>query len=72
MATITAEDRKKHGLPDGSFPVFSHETAMSAIKLRGHGDKAQVLAHVMRWAKKAGDQRVQKAVLDARRADRAS
>lgn len=66
------EARDKHGFSDGSFPVFDHTSAMSAISLRGHGShsKAEVLDKVSRYANQAGDAVARNAVAEARKEDR--
>lgn len=56
-----AKSRDKYGMPDGSYPVFNHDTAMKALNLRGNSktySAAQIVAHVRRWAVKASDQAV--------------
>jgi hypothetical protein len=56
----TAEQRKKYGMADGSFPVWhcgsGPGSVKSAMKLSGHGnqDKAKVLAHIRRRASALG------------------
>lgn len=47
---VTASARKEHGDKKGKFPIFDQKSCMSAVKLRGHGDKAKVLARASRWA----------------------
>lgn len=42
----SATARTKHGMDQGKFPVWDAQSAEDAINLRGHGDKASVLAHV--------------------------
>lgn len=59
-AAPTAEQRKKYGMADGSFPVWhcgsGPGSVKSAMKLSGHGnqDKAKVLAHIRRRASALG------------------
>lgn len=73
---ISAKSRRKHGsrggkLRKGSFPVMSERTAMSAIRLRGHGkSKKAVLDKVSRWASRTGNARIKAAVKRARKRDR--
>lgn len=74
---VSATARKKSGatkkspLKTGSFPVFDHKSAMSAIKLRGHSpSKAAVLNKVSRWASAHKDTGVKNAVKAARSRDR--
>lgn len=58
----SATARSRYGGPDGSFPVFDHTSALSALSLRGHApNPAAIIARCRRWAQRAGD----KAVLDA-------
>lgn len=64
---VTAKARKKHGK---KFPVFDHKSAMSAIRLRGHGNKKKVLNKVSRWASTHNDATVKNAVSRARKRDR--
>lgn len=58
--SISKEKREKHGIGDtGKYPVFNHETCMSAVKLRHHGSgisASRVLSHAARWARKNGDE----------------
>ena len=63
------EARKKFALPDGSFPVIDAKSAVSAIKLRGHGEKTQVLNHVAAWAKANNNADVLAKVKLARKVD---
>lgn len=73
MASISAEQRKKHGIGDtGKFPVFNHKTCMSAVKLRHHGSgisASRVLAHAARWARKNNDKACLEAIKKAREKD---
>lgn len=64
---VTAKARKKHGK---KFPVFDQKSAMSAIKLRGHGNKKKVLNKVSRWASSHNNAKVKAAVKRARKKDR--
>jgi hypothetical protein len=52
---VTAEARKKAGNKKGKFPIFDHKSCVSAVKLRGHGDRAAVLARAATWARKNND-----------------
>lgn len=52
---VTAEARAKHGNKQGKFPIFDHKSCVSAVKLRGHGNKAVILARAATWASKHGD-----------------
>ena len=66
---VTAKARRKYGTK-GKFPVFDRKSAMSAIKLRGHGNKKKVLNKVSRWANAHNDSIVKAAVKRARKRDR--
>lgn len=67
----SATARKKHGGPGGSFPVFDHKSAMSALKLRGHApNPAAIIARVRRWANSTGDKAVLAACDQAAENDR--
>ena len=70
----SAKQRRKHGMRgSGKFPVYSHRTAMSAIKLRKHGkgvSSSKVLNKVSRWASAHKDTSVKNAVKRARSKDR--
>lgn len=61
--------RDKTGMADGSFPVFDNESAEQAIKLRGHGDKKAVLAHVAKTPVAKNSPKIQKMIADARERD---
>jgi len=52
---VTASARKKSGDKKGKFPIFDHKSCMSAVKLRGHGNKSAILARASRWANKRND-----------------
>ena len=70
----SAAMRRKHGMRgSGKFPVYSHRTAMSAIKLRKHGkgvSSSKVLSKVSRWANAHNDKAAKNAVKRARAKDR--
>lgn len=67
----SAAARNKYGDGHGAFPVFDHESAMSAIKLRGHSDDpAKILNKVSRYANAHSDAAAKKAVAEARKVDR--
>lgn len=67
----TQKAREQHGFDDGSFPVFDHTSAMSAVSLRGHGShsNSEVLDKVSRYANQAGDAVARAAVAKARKED---
>ena len=74
---VTAAARKKYGSSKsspnktGSFPVFDRQSAMSAIKLRGHAkSKKAVLNKVSRYASSHHDATVKAAVAEARKKDK--
>jgi len=67
---VTSTARKKAGNRQGKFPIFDQKSAMSAIRLRGHGDKAAVLRRAMAWATRNNNATVKAAVKRAREADR--
>jgi hypothetical protein len=53
---VTADARKKHAtLEGGRFPIFDKQSAISALKLRGHagGDRGKVIAKAARYAPEA-------------------
>ena len=58
---VTATARKKYGNKQGKFPVFDHKSAMSALRLRNHGDgvsEESVINRVRNWAMRNHDQAV--------------
>jgi hypothetical protein len=61
--------RDKTGMADGSFPVFDNESAEQAIKLRGHGDKKAVLAHVAKSPVAKNSKKIQDMIDAARERD---
>lgn len=69
----TAAARDKHGMPDGSYPVWDPQSADSAIGLRNNSDHsaASVLSHVAKQAKTLGIPGVADKVKAARAEDRA-
>jgi hypothetical protein len=67
---VTATARKKAGNKKGKFPIFDQKSALSAIRLRGHGDRQAVLRRAMAWASRNNNARVKSAVKRAREADR--
>jgi hypothetical protein len=68
---VTAAIRKKAGNPDGSFPIASRDTALSALNLRGHSDNpARELNRVARWANKNDDTVVKQAVAKVREVEK--
>jgi hypothetical protein len=74
MASISAEQRKKHGIGStGKFPVFSQSTCISAVKLRHHGSgisASRVLAHASSWANRNNNSACKAAIKRAREADK--
>lgn len=67
---VTATARKKAGNKQGKFPIFDQKSALSAIRLRGHGDRAAVLRRAMAWANRHNNNAVKLAVRHAREQDR--
>ena len=65
--TVTSKARKKYGK---KFPVFDQKSALSALRLRGHGNKKKVLNKVSRWASAHNNAKVKAAVKRARKKDR--
>lgn len=51
---VTSSARKKHGNKQGKFPIFDEKSCKSAVKLRGHGNKAAVLNKASKWANAHG------------------
>lgn len=71
--TVTATARDKFGDKSGKYPIFDEKSALSAIKLRHHGEgvaAGSVLARASRWATTNNSQRVKDAVRKAREVDR--
>lgn len=70
---VTQKARDIHGAKsDGSFPVFDQQSAMSALKLRGHrtGEARQrIVDRVAGWANSNNNAKVKNAVANAREAD---
>ncbi len=70
----TEDARERYGSKKtGSFPVFDQKSALSALRLRGHGDelsKEDVLNKVARYANENNDDRVKEAIRKARGLDR--
>jgi len=69
---VTAAARRSHGNRQGKFPVFDKQSASSAVRLRGHGNKKAVLAKVSRFAAKHHDVGLKAKVARARKVDRGS
>lgn len=73
---ITAKARKASGTKVGKeykFPIADERSALSAIKLRHNGkgiSASAVLAKASRWANANNNERVKKAVMAAREADK--
>lgn len=69
---VTAKARDEHGNKDGKYPIFDQRSAMSAIKLRHHGDgvtASSVLNRASRWASANNNESVKNAVARARKVD---
>lgn len=64
----TAQERKKSGRKDGSFPIWDKESADSAIKLRGHEHDAKKRQAIINRAAKYDPKAAEK----ARKKDRKS
>ena len=67
---VTSKARKRYGTK-GKFPIFDRKSALSAIRLRGHGNKKKVLNKASRWASSHNDATVKAAVKRARKRDKA-
>jgi hypothetical protein len=71
---VTEQARERYGMRGtGKYPVFDRQSALSAIRLRHHGEgvsPASVLDKVARWAREHNDEVVLDAVRRAREVDR--
>lgn len=63
---VTATARKAHGNQRGAFPIFDRQSALAALKLRGHANTPAERASIIRRAAKYAPEAAQK----AREADR--
>lgn len=69
------KDDSVQTMPDGSYPIKSAADAEDAINLRGNSktySKAQIIAHVRKWAKKNNNQAIQDKCDAAAEADKAA
>jgi hypothetical protein len=61
QGSVTAEARQKYSATgDGRFPIFDKESALSAIKLRGHAksraERLKIIRKAARYAPQAARQ----------------